>query len=193
MQAATTPDYYDRLQVSPRADAETIERVFRLLAKRLHPDNRETGDADRFAALVEAFRILSDPQSRAQYDIAYEASSRERYRVFGPSVEETSAGTDRRFQFALLSILYKARRNDANKPGVGVIDMERLLDCPESQMTFHLWYLKERNFITRLDNGMYAITVTGVDRVLELDRSNGDGLHLLKRGTGEPGPAAAAG
>ena len=32
-------DYYEVLQVSRNADFETIERVFRLLAKRYHPDN----------------------------------------------------------------------------------------------------------------------------------------------------------
>jgi curved DNA-binding protein CbpA len=39
------PDYYEILQVSPLADSETIERVFRHLAKRYHPDNQESGDA----------------------------------------------------------------------------------------------------------------------------------------------------
>ena len=36
-------DYYEDLQVSPNADQETIERVYRLLAKRYHPDNHLTG------------------------------------------------------------------------------------------------------------------------------------------------------
>ena len=31
-------DYYELLQLSPNADDETIHRVFRHLAKRLHPD-----------------------------------------------------------------------------------------------------------------------------------------------------------
>jgi curved DNA-binding protein CbpA len=40
------PDHYEALQLSPRADRDTIERVFRHLAKRLHPDNPQTGDAE---------------------------------------------------------------------------------------------------------------------------------------------------
>ena len=47
-------DHYEVLQVSPRADRETIQRVFRYLAKRYHPDNRDSGDPDRFKQLLEA-------------------------------------------------------------------------------------------------------------------------------------------
>jgi curved DNA-binding protein CbpA len=38
----TFTDYYENLQISPNADMEMIERVFRLLAKRYHPDNTQT-------------------------------------------------------------------------------------------------------------------------------------------------------
>ena len=37
-------DYYDVLQVSPSAEPDTIHRVYRLLAQRFHPDNKETGN-----------------------------------------------------------------------------------------------------------------------------------------------------
>lgn len=36
-------DYYEVLQISPNADADTIQRVFRLLAQRFPPDNAESG------------------------------------------------------------------------------------------------------------------------------------------------------
>jgi len=36
-------DYYEILRVGPQADEETIERVFRTLAERFHPDNPGTG------------------------------------------------------------------------------------------------------------------------------------------------------
>ena len=52
-------DFYEVLQLSPRATAETIERVYRLLAKRYHPDNTVTGDAARFSEVHET--ILSSP------------------------------------------------------------------------------------------------------------------------------------
>ena len=48
MSQYTFTDYYEDLQVSSNADVETIERVYRLLAKRYHPDNNGTGDAEKF-------------------------------------------------------------------------------------------------------------------------------------------------
>jgi len=62
-------DFYEILQIRPRADLENIERVYRLLAKRYHPDNKETGNANKFDVLTKAFRALSDPQRRAGYDV----------------------------------------------------------------------------------------------------------------------------
>ena len=42
------PDYYDVLQISPKADMETVHRVFRIMAARFHPDNPETGEPGIF-------------------------------------------------------------------------------------------------------------------------------------------------
>ena len=42
-------DYYELLQISPKAEPDTIHRVFRLLAQRFHPDNQETGSEAAFA------------------------------------------------------------------------------------------------------------------------------------------------
>ncbi len=41
-------DHYDTLQVSNKADPDTIHRVFRILAQRYHPDNLHTGSAEMF-------------------------------------------------------------------------------------------------------------------------------------------------
>ena len=46
-------DYYEDLQISPNADLETIERVYRLLAKRYHPDNQATGSIEKFGRLFQ--------------------------------------------------------------------------------------------------------------------------------------------
>lgn len=75
-------DYYEILQLSPRADQETIERIYRLLAKRYHPDNRQTGNAERFDELTKAYRVLSNPEKRAGYDAKYEAGNAHQWSVF---------------------------------------------------------------------------------------------------------------
>lgn len=192
MAESQIPDYYEELQVSPRADQETIERVFRHLAKRFHPDNAESGDAARFTRLVDAFRTLSDPEQRARYDLLYEQQREARWRIFDQQTAADDVAADRRIRLGILSLLYTARRNDADRPGLGILDLERLLGCPEAHMKFHLWYLRENGWIQRLENGMLAITAAGVDRVLELGGPARDATHLLPVGRGEGNGAPAA-
>ena len=80
MSSEAPEDWYETLQISPNADADTVQRVFRLLAQRFHPDNAESGDADRFRALHDAYSVLSVPERRAQYDIHHQALRQERWR-----------------------------------------------------------------------------------------------------------------
>nr|MDQ5837170.1 DnaJ domain-containing protein [Acidobacteriota bacterium] len=47
-------DYYEVLQVSTSSEPETINRVYRMLAQRYHPDNQQTGDERRFREILEA-------------------------------------------------------------------------------------------------------------------------------------------
>ena len=54
-------DHYEILEISPNANSETIERIFRYLASRYHPDNQDTGDLSRFSEIVEAHNTLKDP------------------------------------------------------------------------------------------------------------------------------------
>ncbi len=57
---------YLALSVAPSASAAAIKRAYRDLARKHHPDHG--GDAARFAAVDEAYQVLSDPGRRAEYD-----------------------------------------------------------------------------------------------------------------------------
>jgi len=64
-------DYYDILQVSPKAEQEVIEAAYRRLARKYHPDvNRDPSAADRMRDLNHAYEVLGDPGKRAEYDAA---------------------------------------------------------------------------------------------------------------------------
>jgi hypothetical protein len=184
MDGLENADHYEVLQVSPRADHETIQRVFRHLAKRFHPDNTESGDPERFKVVMEAFRVLSQPKLRAKYDAVYEQARETRWRIFDQETSANDVAADRRVRVAALSLLYAARRNDPDRPGIGVVELERLLGCPEEHMKFHLWYLKENGWIQRTESGAFAITATGVDRVLDLGGPGKQGVPLLEAGAG---------
>lgn len=162
-------DHYENLQVSPNADTETIERVFRLLAKRYHPDNDQTGDADKFSVLYDSYRTLSDPERRAAYDAKYEHDRAERWKIAEEASHSEGFEDDNRIRQGVLSLLYVARRQDASNPGMGIMELERLLGCPEHIMEFHIWYLKEKKWVQRTDTGAFSITADGVDKVAEHD------------------------
>lgn len=167
MSAESEIDYYEVLQVSPSADQDTISRVFRHLAKRYHPDNGDSGDAERFDLVTKAFRTLSDPEARAQYDAKYESIREAQWRILDQESAGDDVEADRRLRQGILSLLYRARRQDPEKPGLGVFELERLLGCPETHTKFHVWYLKENGLIQRLDSGQYAITAAGVDKAMD--------------------------
>ena len=167
MTANQLADYYEILQLSPRADRDTIERVFRHLAKRYHPDNQDSGDSDTFTQIVEAYRVLSDPEQRARYDVAYERVKAAQWRIFDQETTRSEVASDARIRNAILALTYAARRNDNANPGVGSLELEHILGCPESLMGFHLWYLREQGLIQRDHSGRFAITAAGVSHVLE--------------------------
>jgi hypothetical protein len=182
MPESTIKDYYEVLQISPRADRDTIERVFRYLANRFHPDNRETGDVERFKEIVDAYELLSSSAKRAQYDLSYERVREARWRMFSQDSINNDVTADGRIRLAIMSILYIVRRNNPNEPGVGSVELERLLECPEPVVKFHCWYLRENNWITRLETGYLAITALGVDRFFELGGPAHAHPQLMRRG-----------
>jgi hypothetical protein len=162
-------DYYADLQINTNADFETVERIFRLLAKRYHPDNDQTGDSDRFNLVSKAFEILSDPEKRAAYDAEYENKTVKAFRSVPRAAPASGFANDQKIRDAILSIMYIARRQNVADGGVGAWRLEQLLEWPEKELEFHIWYLKEKSWIQLTDTGGYTITATGVDAVEQSD------------------------
>jgi molecular chaperone DnaJ len=63
-------DYYKTLGIAKTADAAQIKKAYRTLAKDLHPDkNPDNAKAEeKFKEVSEAYEVLSDTKSRAEYD-----------------------------------------------------------------------------------------------------------------------------
>lgn len=62
-------DYYQTLGVSRTATAEEIQRAYRSLARKHHPDvNKEAGAEKQFKEISEAYEVLKDPEKRKRYD-----------------------------------------------------------------------------------------------------------------------------
>lgn len=158
-------DHYEVLALSSHADSETIERVFRLLAKRYHPDNNLSGDADKFRDVQRAYEILDDPGLRAEYDVKYDEYHATQWKIFDQNTAVGDREDDKQIFYGILSLLYVARRRDPDSAGLGSVHFEKLLGVPREHLRFPIWYLKQRDLIETLDTGELAITVDGIDTI----------------------------
>jgi len=166
-------DLYETLEVSPNASQETIERMFRYFAQRYHPDRGSTGDADRFRQIVKAYDTLKEPESRAAYDSRHKTNLDYQWSLVEEAGDDDNFENDSLIQERVLSVLYTKRKRDPREPGLGLIQLERLTGCPHEVLDFHLWYLRDKGWIMRTEDGSMAITADGVDQSLLLHRRDG--------------------
>lgn len=74
-------DFYSVLGVDRAASAKDIKKAYRALAQQYHPDNNP-GDAaaeSRFKDITQAYEVLADSTTRAEYDQARDAFARGAY------------------------------------------------------------------------------------------------------------------
>ena len=171
-------NYYEFLQISPNADQDTVHRVYRFLAARFHPDNPETGDADKFHMLKQAYDVLSDPARREQYDTgkAKETPPPDPLSKSIDFMDQIDGELNRRL--AVLSLLYIRRRTNPAYPEVSLGEVEERMGFPRDYLEFTMWYLQKKSYIFRADNSAYTLTADGVDFV-ETQRESTPTLNLL--------------
>jgi len=162
--AVAVADHYETLQVNAKADPDTIHRVYRLLAQRFHPDNPDTGDAETFRKILDAYQTLSDPEKRAAYDVHLHSYRQIRWKLFDPGEASMGKQAEKAKRRAILELLYTARMNQPETPSMSLHEFEDLLGCPREHLEMSLWYLRENGLLTRGDNGKLTITAKGVDR-----------------------------
>lgn len=175
----TFSDYYELLQISPSAEPETIQRVFRMLAQRFHPDNSETGNYATFESVVNAYKVLSDPVLRAAYDVEYRENKRALWQVFDAE-SSASAGPagERRKREGILAVLYRKRQRQPEQAGMNHRELEEVLGIPKEHMEFAFWYLRESQAVKGGDNGRMMITIRGVELYESLCESESCGKMI---------------
>ncbi len=156
-------DYYEMLRVSPSAEIESIQRVHRALAARYHPDNLETGDLERFLLVNEAFKVLSDPEQRREFDSNYKSKKENPLPVF--LTKEFTEGVDGEInrRMGLLCLLYTQRRTNSLQPALSVLEIEQLMFIPREHLIFTVWYLKAKRYLVQDDRSSLMITSDGID------------------------------
>jgi curved DNA-binding protein CbpA len=180
-------DYYEFLQISPNAEEETIHRVYRFLAARYHPDNPDSGNAEKFSMLTTAYEVLSNHERRAEYDARRE---KEQPKVVPMSrtidfMDHMEGENNRRV--AVLAVLYFRRRTNPHAPEVPLAEVEARMGFPRDYLDFTTWYLQKKGYIMRADNSDFTLTAQGVDYV-ETQRVNLPILNKLLT-TGEEAAA----
>ena len=157
-------DYYEVLKVSPSADTETIQHIFKLLEARLSPDNRVCGDAEKFRLVKDACETLCDAQKRSKYD-AERASQAGQTSSHGLNFDNFAASVEGEInrRIGILCLLYESRRANEDKPGLSIMILEKSLGVSAEQLAFAVWYLKNKLYVTSGQSSDMVITSEGMD------------------------------
>lgn len=174
--------YYELLQVDRDAHPTIIRYAYRFLAAMYHPDNAETGNADKFRIISEAWKTLSDDGKRAAYDMSLGVKEQSKSGAiptqpkpssqFGrdsiPNMFKTNlTWNEVELRLAILQVLLAARKQ---RPQTGGASGKMLMDCLNIEGVFEieyaLWYLREKGLI-EMGERMFMITALGVDYLTE--------------------------
>ncbi len=175
-------NYYDLLQINPRAEIETIERVYRIMAARYHPDNQQTGDADRFRLLTDAYQVLRDPAKRREYDRQFEVNPAGPLPIFLGKEFTEGIDAEAKIRIGVLCLLYSKRRANPDYAALSLLDMENIMAFPRERLLFALWYLRAKRFVLQDDRSSFIISAEGVD-FLEGQLPTNQILHKIFRDT----------
>jgi len=176
-------NYYELLQVDRDAHVTIIRYAYRFLAAMYHPDNAETGNADKFRTISEAWNTLSDEGKRAAYDMSLgvkeqaagagaasktQPRSPEYGRESIPQKPKTTlTWNEIELRLAILQVLLEARRA---RPQTGGASGKMLMDCLNInnviEIEFALWYLREKG-LAEMGERSFMITAMGVDYLTE--------------------------
>jgi hypothetical protein len=182
-------DYYETLQISRNADAETVQRVYRFMAARFHPDNSKTGDVERFLLLRQAYDVLSDPELRAKYDAMSDAADAEPLGIFELQDFIDGAEGEINRRLGVLSILYHRRRRNEARPCLSLLDLEMRMALPRDYLVFTLWYLRAKGYVQAEDNSDFSLTAAGVDYLESASGHNQIARDLIWPRGASAGPA----
>lgn len=171
-------DYYELLAIDKSSESEAIQRVYRVLAARYHPDNKETGDLERFLRIKDAYRILADPAKREEYDKIFDKHKSSPIPVF--LTREFTEGVDGESnrRLGVLCLLYSKRRQSPGAPSMSILDLENAMFLPREHLVFTVWYLKSKKFIQSDDRSSLLITADGID-FLEESLPRQETIHKL--------------
>jgi curved DNA-binding protein CbpA len=173
-------DHYIALGLEPKAESEAIQAAYSKLARMYHPDNPETGDEKKFEAVNMAYEVLSDPVMRLEFDKLKGIDREAGNPVFsGPGFFE-ALKLGAMLRSTVLCILCDRRRMKPFRPTIASRDLENMLQASPEEMSFALWYLKQRGQVINDDKSNLQITADGMDYLERNPPSPAGILALIK-------------
>ena len=122
-----------------------------------------------FLKVLEAYKILSDPEKRAGYDSTHKTCRERRWKIFDQERAMRGVKGEKAKREGVMGLLYTKRVNEPISPAMDPREFEQLLGVPREHLEFSLWYLKEQGMIVRSDSGKFQITIKGVDQAEQAD------------------------
>jgi curved DNA-binding protein CbpA len=156
-------DHYALLGLDPKSDSAAIQAAYTKAAEKYHPGNPDTGDKAKFDAVNMAFEVLADPILRREFDKLKGVDQDDGVPKFSGKPFFEALGRETRLRVALLCILYDRRRTKPFTPSLSMRQVENSLHTTEAELSFALWYLKQRGLAGQDDKSSLLITVEGMD------------------------------
>ena len=156
-------DYYIVLGLEPSADSDTIQAAYTQLARKYHPSNSETGDQKKFDDLNAAYEVLSDPALRLEFDKLKGVDRDSGNPVFAGAAFFEALKRGAALRAAILCLLCDRRRTKPTKPSLSLRHLETMLQITNDELSFVLWYLKQRGHVESDDKSNLQISAEGID------------------------------
>jgi hypothetical protein len=156
-------DHYALLGVDPKANSEAIQAAYAKLAEKYRPQNAQTGDKEKFEAVNLAYEVLCDATLRAEFDkIKGMDQDDGKPTLFSVDFFD-SLGKQFNQRAAIMSILYDRRQKKPYRPSLSVLNLDNMINMSPDDMSFALWYLKQRGLVRSDDKSNLQITADGMD------------------------------
>lgn len=157
-------NHYEVLGLSHGASGEEISRAYQLLARELHPNTPRTGNKAAFDKLNRAYEALSDPETRKAFDKLFSAGVTQREGPRFAAAEFFDAlNKEMHRRMAVLCVLYDQRRRQPDTPSLTFRELEGLMDITSGELSFSMWFLKQRGLAGVDDKSAIQITVSGME------------------------------
>lgn len=156
-------DHYAILGIETNADTDRMVAAYARASEKYHPNNPETGDAEKYEAITAAFEVLSDSVQRREFDKVKGLDKDGGDPKFTGLPFFEALGRGSQLRVAMLCVLYDRRRSKPFRPSLSMRQFENSLCASEEELLFALWYLKQRGLVGQDDKSSLLITVEGMD------------------------------